>query len=49
MLSLSREPTHDELTQFEEFFIEDGPEERRLAIEDMFWALLTSREFLFQH
>ena len=23
--------------------------ERRAAIEDLFWALMTSREFLFQH
>jgi hypothetical protein len=25
------------------------PEERRQAIEDMYWSVLTSREFLFSH
>lgn len=25
------------------------PEERRIAMEDLFWGLMTSREFLFQH
>jgi hypothetical protein len=29
---------------------DDTPKaERRAAIEDLFWALMTSREFLFQH
>ena len=26
-----------------------GADERRAAVEDLFWALMTSREFLFQH
>jgi hypothetical protein len=25
------------------------PEERRHAIEDLYWSVLTSREFLFNH
>jgi hypothetical protein len=26
-----------------------GEGEKRSAVEDLFWALMTSREFLFQH
>ena len=25
------------------------PDQRREAVEDLFWAVLTSREFLFNH
>jgi len=25
------------------------PEEKRAVVEDMYWSLLTSREFLFRH
>ena len=25
------------------------PDEKRKVLEDLFWSLLTSREFLFQH
>ena len=27
----------------------DGPQARREALEDLFWAVLTGREFLFNH
>ena len=26
-----------------------GPSARRQAIEDLYWAMLTSKEFLFNH
>jgi hypothetical protein len=26
-----------------------GDDEKRQVVEDLFWSLLTSREFLFQH
>jgi hypothetical protein len=28
---------------------QQGPQARREALEDLVWALLTSREFLFNH
>jgi hypothetical protein len=49
VLCLSREPTEREREQFERMLVEAKPEDRRQVTEDMFWALLTSREFLFQH
>ncbi|MFT5468770.1 MAG: hypothetical protein ACI8UO_003882 [Verrucomicrobiales bacterium] len=48
-LALSRTPTERELKEFEEVFAATPAEEKRLAIEDLFWSLMTSREFLFQH
>jgi hypothetical protein len=30
-------------------FQEAGPEQRVSVAEDLFWSILTSREFLFQH
>jgi hypothetical protein len=50
-LALSREPTPGELTKMTALMKEAGtaPAARREAIEDVFWAVLTSREFLFNH
>ena len=44
---LGREPTPDELEALRSK-VEAAPE-ARAALEDVFWALLNSREFLFQH
>lgn len=49
LLALSRMPTERERKGFEEVFAETPANEKRLAIEDLFWSLMTSREFLFQH
>lgn len=49
LLALSRMPTERERTSFEAVFSETPAEEKRIAIEDLFWSLITSREFLFQH
>jgi hypothetical protein len=46
---LSRLPTDAERASYEALFKEVPEPERRSALEDLFWALLTSREFLFQH
>ena len=46
---LSRPPTENERTAFLEVFAKQSKEEKPQAVEDLFWALLTSREFLFQH
>lgn len=49
LLCLSREPTEREREAFLPMLATGTPEEKRQATEDMFWSLLTSREFLFQH
>jgi Protein of unknown function (DUF1553) len=49
MLCLSRPPAEAERKKFEEILGDAKPQEKRLAVEDLFWSLLTSREFLFQH
>ncbi len=46
---LSRTPTDAERKPFEEMLTAAKPEEKRGIVEDMYWALLTSREFLFRH
>jgi hypothetical protein len=47
--ALSREPTEAEVKKMTALMTEGGDSEiaRREAIEDLFWAVLTSREFLF--
>jgi len=46
---LSRQPTDAERKPLEEMLEKAKPEERREIVEDMYWSLLTSREFLFRH
>jgi hypothetical protein len=46
---LSRPPAQAERKQFEEMLAAAAPEEKRQIVEDMYWSLLTSREFLFRH
>ena len=49
LLCLSRRPSDSERKRLLNIF-EVAPEtERRGVVEDLFWALMTSREFLFQH
>ena len=46
------EPTAEERKKFLDILAEaakDGPQSRREAIEDFVWAVLTGREFLFNH
>jgi hypothetical protein len=47
--TLSRPPTEAERKPFEEMLAAAAPEEKRQIVEDMYWSLLTSREFLFRH
>ena len=46
---LSRPPTDAERKPIEEMLTAAKPEEKRELVEDMYWSLLTSREFLFRH
>jgi hypothetical protein len=47
--TLSRLPTDAERKPFEEMLAAAAPDEKRTIVEDMYWSLLTSREFLFRH
>jgi hypothetical protein len=50
LLALARAPTAKELASFQKLLAEaadDGTATRREALEDLFWAVLTSKEFLF--
>jgi hypothetical protein len=47
--ALSRYPTDKELADILAVLNEAPASERRAAIEDVFWAVLSSREFLFNH
>jgi Protein of unknown function (DUF1553)/Protein of unknown function (DUF1549) len=50
LLALNREPNTGEMQKFKAFLSEaaaDGKSGRREAMEDLFWAVLTSKEFLF--
>lgn len=47
--SLTRLPTADEKVRLAAAIQEAPPADRRAVLEDLFWSVLTSREFLFQH
>ena len=49
MLCFSRTPGESERKRITDLFAGAAPEEKRKVVEDLFWALMTSREFLFQH
>ncbi|MDE0740446.1 MAG: DUF1553 domain-containing protein [Planctomycetota bacterium] len=49
MLCFSRKPGENARKRITELFAGTPPEEKRTVVEDLFWALMTSREFLFQH
>ena len=49
LLCLSRFPTQEETQKLLPLLKDANQDDKRLLIEDLFWALMTSREFLFQH
>ncbi|MCH2600751.1 MAG: DUF1549 and DUF1553 domain-containing protein [Pirellulales bacterium] len=50
MEALSREPTELESQRLTEIIAsDDSAEQRRLVLEDLYWSLLTSKEFIFNH
>ncbi len=46
---LSREPNAREQQQMVDLIASADESQKRQAIEDLFWSLMSSREFLFQH
>jgi hypothetical protein len=49
LIALSRVPTLEESSQLSAAVAAAANEEKRAVVEDIFWSVLTSREFLFQH
>jgi hypothetical protein len=47
MLALARGPSDAERARFRKLMTEDPQASRREVLEDLFWSVLTSREFLF--
>ncbi|KAF0181154.1 MAG: hypothetical protein FD161_460 [Limisphaerales bacterium] len=47
--TLSRPPTATERTRSLKLLTDAGEAERRAALEDLYWGLLSSKEFLFNH
>ncbi|MBD3675570.1 MAG: DUF1553 domain-containing protein [Planctomycetaceae bacterium] len=47
--AFSRFPTSQERIEILTVLSQTSPSERRQMIEDLYWSLLSSREFLFQH
>ncbi len=48
LAALSRLPSEAERARFARVF-SDAKEDRRVLLEDLYWAVLSSREFLFNH
>ena len=46
---LSRRPSDAERKTLVDLLAAVAPEEKRAAVEDLWWSLMTSREFLFRH
>ena len=47
--TLSRPPREEEKTEFVEMLKAADASQQRELVEDLYWSLLTSREFLFRH
>ncbi|QDU82218.1 Bacterial Ig-like domain (group 2) [Polystyrenella longa] len=47
--TLCRYPTEEEQQKLASYLAEATGDQRRLALEDLHWSLMTSREFLFNH
>ena len=47
LLALSRPPSEAEFARFRKLMREDPQASRREVLEDLYWSVLTSREFLF--
>ena len=49
LTALSRRPTDEEKTKIIAVLSQAKPQEKRATIEDVYWSVLSSNEFLFNH
>ncbi|MDB6072722.1 MAG: hypothetical protein JWO89_362, partial [Verrucomicrobiaceae bacterium] len=49
LLALSRHPTEMEKPRMTTLLASAKPEEKRMVLEDLFWGLMSSRDFVFNH
>ena len=49
LVALCRRPTDSERLRLLKLIAEAGDNQRRQAIEDLYWATMTGNEFLFNH
>ncbi|WP_184212749.1 DUF1553 domain-containing protein [Prosthecobacter dejongeii] len=49
LIALARQPTAAEKTKATELLATAPPTDRRATLEDLFWSLMSSKEFLFNH
>ena len=49
LVAVSRHPTTEERAAAQRHLAAAGAEQRRAALEDIGWAILNTKEFLFQH
>jgi hypothetical protein len=49
LIALARRPTADEMDQLTSLLTSASPDNKREVVEDLFWGILSSREFLFNH
>ncbi len=49
LLTLTRPPSAKEKQKATELLATAKPEDRRVTLEDLFWSLMSSKEFLFNH
>jgi hypothetical protein len=47
--ALSRYPTDEEIAKLLGVLQETPSDQRRTALEDVYWAVMSSREFMFNH
>jgi hypothetical protein len=47
--ALSRYPTDDEVAKLLAVLQEAPSDQRRTVLEDVYWAVMSSREFMFNH
>jgi hypothetical protein len=49
LLAVSRFPTAKEKAEMTPLLSTAKPEEKRQALEDIFWSLMSSQDFVFNH
>ena len=49
LIALARQPTAAEKIKATELLATAPPADRRTTLEDLFWSLMSSKEFLFNH